>query len=173
MSSGRRELEGLANSSPILWEDRIFVTTAVSSAANPKFETDPTWGFGLADGNEPWTWKVICLDKPTGKGIWEKIAHTGIPKQKRHTEATQANCTPAIDGHFVVAMFGSEGMCCYTADGELAWKVDFGVLRSGPHNMPGLEWGFSSSPIIHQDKVIMQCDVLEKQFHRGAGPEDR
>src|SRR5437868_4919527 len=56
-------LEGLANSSPIIWGDRMFLTTAVSTSPNPKFETDPSWGYGLADGNEPWTWKVICLDK--------------------------------------------------------------------------------------------------------------
>jgi outer membrane protein assembly factor BamB len=157
-------IEGLANSSPIIWGDRVFLTTAVSSTANPKFETDPTWGFGIVDGDKPWTWKVICLEKSTGKRIWEKVAYTGLPKQKRHTEATQANCTPATDGRYVVAMFGSQGMFCYSIDGDLVWNVDFGVLRSGPHDMPSLEWGFSSSPIIADGKVIMQCDVLEKPF---------
>lgn len=157
-------IEGLANSSPIIWEDRVFLTTAVSESANPKFETDPTWGYGIVDGDEPWTWKVICLEKQSGKRLWDKTAHRGVPKQKRHTEATQANCTPVTDGHHVVAMFGSEGMFCYTLEGELVWKVDFGLLRSAPENAPHLEWGFSSSPIIYQDKVIMQCDVVGNGF---------
>jgi outer membrane protein assembly factor BamB len=157
-------IEGLANSSPVIWGEHVFVTTAVSSAPSPKFETDPTWGYGTVDGTEPWTWKVLCLDKRTGKRLWEKTARTGIPKQKRHTESTQANCTPVTDGHYVVAMFGSEGLFCYTTEGDLAWKGDFGLLRSGPHDMPSLEWGFSSSPIIHQGKVIVQCDVLENPF---------
>ena len=158
-------VEGLANSSPIIWKDRVFLTTAVSAAANPKFETDPTWGRGIVDGDEPWTWKVICVDKQSGKRLWEKTAHTGIPKQKRHSEATQAKSrTPATDGRYVVAMFGSEGMFCYTVDGELVWRADFGVLRSAPQDQPHLEWGFSSSPIIHQEKVIMQCDVVGEPF---------
>jgi hypothetical protein len=90
------ELEGLANSSPIIWGDWIFVTTAISSTPNPKFEADPTWGFGTVDGGEPWTWKVICLDKNTGMRVWEKIAHIGVPKQK--LPAGPARCAGAENG---------------------------------------------------------------------------
>ena len=160
----KAKVEGLANASPIIWENRVFLATAVSSLADPKQEADPTWGRGIIDDQAEWTWKVICLDTATGKRIWEKEARTGVPRQKRHSEATHANCTPATDGKYVVSMFGSEGLYCHTVEGDFVWKKDFGLLRSGPADQPDLEWGFSNSPIIYKDTVVMECGVLEDPF---------
>ena len=64
----------------------------------------------------------------------------------------------------MVAFFGSEGLYCYDFDGNQIWKRDFGKLHSGPYDAPKLEWGFSSSPIIFQGQVIVQCDCLNKNF---------
>jgi outer membrane protein assembly factor BamB len=55
-------------------------------------------------------WKVYCLDKKSGKILWERVAYEGIPKVKRHTKATQANSTPATDGKRLVVLFGAEGL---------------------------------------------------------------
>ena len=104
-------LPGLAISSPIVWGDRVFVTTAISS--DPKAETHR---HGLYGDVEPakdvarHIWRVYALDKKSGKIVWEQTAHEGVPKTKRHPKSSQANSTPATDGKHVVAFLGSEGL---------------------------------------------------------------
>lgn len=159
-------IEGLAHSSPIVWGDRIFLTTAVSDA-----ETEPTLDTGWLGGtgespseDGAWTWKVICLNRATGKQRWTQTAHHGVPRFKRHVKATHANCTPATDGRHVVAYFASEGLYCYDVDGKLLWKKDLGPIDTGPYNAPEMQWGAASSPIIHDGKVIVQCDANNTSF---------
>ncbi|MDA7510329.1 PQQ-like beta-propeller repeat protein [bacterium] len=152
-------VEGLALASPIIWGDKLFLTTAVGQDTNPKFEPDPSFGYDIQREKDVWQWKVICLDKSMGKRLWERIAHEGAPKNGRHSESTHANATPTTDGMNLVAMFGSEGLYCYAMDGALKWKTDLGQLNAAPDGHPHLEWGYSSSPIIHNEKVIVQCDV--------------
>jgi outer membrane protein assembly factor BamB len=110
------------------------------------------------------TYRVYCLSRDTGEIIWEKTSYVGVPKVKRHTKATHANCTPATDGKQVVAFFASEGLYCYTIDGELLWKKDFGVLDSGFFRVPVAQWEFASSPVIDGDRVIILCDVQKDSF---------
>jgi outer membrane protein assembly factor BamB len=108
--------------------------------------------------------KVLCLDRNTGKVLWEKTAHTGVPKIKRHPKSSHANPTPATDGKHLVAFFGSEGLYCYDLDGNPLWKKDLGVLDSGFHAVKEAQWGFASSPVIHDGKVVVQCDVQTGSF---------
>jgi outer membrane protein assembly factor BamB len=149
-----------------VWGDHVFLTTAVNSTAdNPAVETGWSGGAGeSADDTGPWRWQVICLELSTGKTLWSRDARAGEPTIKRHLKASHANCTPATDGEFVVAFFGSEGLYCFDFDGNLIWKHDFGKLISGPYDAPELEWGFASSPIIHDGLVIVQCDCLNTNF---------
>ncbi len=159
-------LPGLGHSSPIVWGDRIFVTTAVNSdTENPSVETGWIGGAGdSAQDTGEWTWQVACLQLSTGKILWTRDVHSGEPTIKRHLKATHANCTPVTDGQFVVAFFGSEGLHCFNFAGQPIWNYDFGELRSGPYDAPDLEWGFASSPIIHEGLVIVQCDCLNTNF---------
>ncbi len=161
----KTKVPGIAVSSPIVWGDRLFVTTAVSS--------DPTASFrhGLYGDVEPskdvapHTWRVLSLDKKTGKVLWEKVAHEGVPRTKRHPKSSQASATPATDGKVVVAHFGSEGLYAYdAASGKLLWKRDLGVLNAGWFYDPDYEWGTASSPILWQDLVIVQCDIQKGSF---------
>ncbi len=159
-------IPGLGHSAPIVWGDRIFLTTAVNSETeHPSLEIGWSGGAGqsAADAGQ-WTWQVICVELTTGKILWSTDAHVGQPTIKRHLKASHANCTPATDGEFVVAFFGSEGLYCFDIDGNLIWKHDFGKLHSGPYDAPKLEWGFASSPIIHDGQVIVQCDCLNANF---------
>lgn len=159
-------IPGLAHSSPIVWGDRIFLTTAVSD--DEAEETVQTgWLQGTGDSaaeTKPWTWKVICLDRKTGKTRWSRDAHHGVPKARRHIKATHANSTPATDGKHVVAFFGSEGLYCYSTKGKLLWKKDLGVLDIGPYNAPNMQWGAATSPIIYNNLVILQCDALNDSY---------
>jgi len=157
-------IPGLAHSSPVIWGDRVLITTAVSK------EKDPYLRVGLygesPDHPEKFTheFKLFCLDRATGKIVWERTAHKGVPQVKRHIKSTHANSTPAIDGGHVVAFFGSEGLYCYDMDGKLLWKQDLGYLDAGAFNAKEIQWGFGSSPIIHQDRVIVACDVNNQSF---------
>ncbi len=152
-------VEGLALSSPIIWGDRLFLTTAVGRDSNPKFEPDPSFGYDIQREKDVWRWKVLCLDKRTGARLWEKTVHEGVPRHGRHSESTHANPTPVTDGANVVSLFGSEGLFCHGLDGALKWKTDLGRLSAAPDGHPELEWGFSSSPILHKGDVLIQCDV--------------
>jgi outer membrane protein assembly factor BamB len=158
-------IPGIANSSPIVWGDRIFVTTAISSAGDTTFRTGLYGDVKPVDDLSEHTWKVYALDTATGKVVWERTAHTGVPQVKRHTKASQANSTPVTDGRRVVALFGSIGvLVCYDRDGELLWKKDLGVLDSGWFFDPDVQWGHSSSPVIYRNSVIVQADVSEDSF---------
>jgi len=107
---------------------------------------------------------VMALDRATGAILWERIAHEGVPRDRRHIKATYANSTPATDGRHVVALFGSEGLYAYTVDGHLLWTKDLGRLDVGAYDVPDYEWGSASSPIIHEDLVIVQCDTQNDSF---------
>jgi outer membrane protein assembly factor BamB len=155
---------GLAHSSPIIWENRIFITTAVSEKKNPELKTGLYGSINPVEDDAVYQWKVYCLDKKTGKILWEKTAHKGVPKVKRHPMATHANSTAATDGFYVVAFFGSEGLYCYDLDGNLVWKKDFGVLNSAFFSVPDAQWGFASSPVIHDGVIVVQCDALNTAF---------
>jgi outer membrane protein assembly factor BamB len=156
-------IPGLGHSSPVVWGDKIFVSTAVSMA---KDETR----YGLYGDVAPvkddpkHTWKVYALDKQTGKVLWERIAYEGLPKVKRHPKSTHADSTPATDGKYLVVLFGSHGLYAYDLKGKLLWKQDLGVLDSGWFYDADYQWEHGSSPIIFRDLVIVQADVQKDSF---------
>ncbi|MBR90888.1 MAG: hypothetical protein CMO66_06430 [Verrucomicrobiales bacterium] len=157
-------IPGLAHSSPIISGDRLFLTTAVSSIADPTFKPG-LYGAGTAAADRSvHEWRVICLDKNTGKTLWTQVAVKKKPTDKRHIKATYANSTPATDGTHVVAFFGSEGLAAYTVAGKLLWKKNLGRLDVGAYDLPEYEWGSASSPIIWRGKVIVQCDAQKGSF---------
>jgi len=155
---------GIAVSSPIVWGDRVFVSTAVGS--DPK-QTIRTGLYGdvepVADSSTH-TWRLLALDKTSGKVLWDKVAYEGIPKTKRHPKSSQASATPVTDGRHVIVSFGSEGLYSYDFDGKLLWKKDLGVLNAGWFFDPDYEWGIGSSPIIYKNMVIVQCDIQRRSF---------
>ena len=159
-------LPGLGHSAPIVWGDRVFVTTAVNADTDqPSVKTG--WsGAGGASAKDTgkWTWQVMCLRLRTGQVLWTRDVHVGQPTIKRHLKASHANCTPATDGTYVVAFFGSEGLHCFDVSGRRVWKRNFGKLVSGPYDAPDLEWGFASSPVIHEGRIVLQCDCLNTNF---------
>ncbi len=160
----KTHIPGLAHSSPIVWRDQVFVTTAISSRADASFKRGL---YGEGDASTDLTaqqWKLICLDRKDGKVVWERTAYEGTPKEKRHMKATYANSTPATDGEVVIALFGSQGLYAYDLTGKLLWKRDLGRLNVGAYDLPDYEWGTASSPIIYRDTVIVQCDQQKGSF---------
>lgn len=162
---------GLAHSSPIVWGDRIYLTSAISSRADATF-TPGLYGDGTAsEDRTPHKWVVIAIDRRTGATAWQSIAYEGEPREKRHIKSTYASATPATDGRTVVALFGSQGLYAFDAGGRLKWKKDLGVLNVGAYDLPEYEWGTASSPIIYNNLVIVQCDQQSGSFLLAADLE--
>jgi outer membrane protein assembly factor BamB len=164
-------IPGLAHSSPIIWGDRVFVATVISGDANPDFRRAFALE-GIAAGESSTdtskqSWRLYCLDKNSGKILWEKTAHEGEPKVKRHPKNSHASQTPATDGKHVLAFFGPEGLYCYDFEGKLLWSQDLKEWEfSDARNSPGsiTFWGTSASPIIYRNLAIVQCDSHKSSF---------
>jgi len=156
-------IPGLSHASPVVWGNKVFVMTAVSSGTDEK-------RYGLFGDVAPvkddpkHTYKLYALDKQKGTILWERIAWEGIPKIKRHPKSTHAASTPVTDGKYVIALFGSEGLYAYDLNGKLLWKQDVGVLDSGWFYDVDYQWEYASSPIIYKDLVIIQADIQKDSF---------
>jgi len=165
----KHAIPGLGHSSPIIWGNRLFVTSAVNQRKAAPLKVGLYGDPASANDNDVQQWNVFSLNKNTGEILWQKTANEGVPKLKRHPKSTHANCTMATDGMNLIAFFGSEGLYCYDMDGHLKWQKDFGVLRTSPmvyNDKPDpegidLEWGFASSPIIYDGRVFVQFDVRD------------
>ena len=157
-------IPGLGHSSPVIWGDRIFLTSAVPAAGDSLLKVGLYGDIEPVKGEGAQTFKVYCLDRNSGKILWERTASSGQPKIMRHPKSTHANPTPATDGKHLVVFFGSEGLFTFDLDGKLLWKKDFGKLDAGFYMVPDAQWGFASSPIIYQDMVIIQADVQRDSF---------
>jgi outer membrane protein assembly factor BamB len=157
-------IPGLAHSSPVVWGDRVFLTTAVSSHPDASFKPG-LYGEGTA--SEDMTvhrFQVLGLDRRTGQVQWARTAYEGTPRERRHIKGTYANASPATDGRYVVAFFGSHGLYAYDLAGNLKWKRDLGRIDAGAYDAPQYEWGTASSPILFEDLVIVQCDQQKGSF---------
>jgi outer membrane protein assembly factor BamB len=157
-------VRGLGYSSPVIWGDKLFITTADKEGPQQTVRVGLFGDINPVNENEPFQFKVVCLDRNTGKLLWEQTAHTGVPKIKRHPKSSHANPTCATDGEHLVAFFGSEGLYCYDLSGKLLWKKDLGVLDAGFYAVKDAQWGFASSPVIYEGKLIVQCDVQNDPF---------
>jgi outer membrane protein assembly factor BamB len=155
---------GLAHSSPIVWGDRVYVTTAISKDG----EVDLKVGlYGDADSAKDMaeqSWMLYCFDKKSGKKIWETRGCRSVPRVARHTKATHCNSTLVTDGKHIVTFLGSEGLYCFDMSGKRVWRKDLGKLDAGPRNYKELQWGFASSPVLHDGRVFVQCDTHDEHF---------
>jgi outer membrane protein assembly factor BamB len=156
-------IPGLAHSSPIIWSNRVYVTTAVRPG-KADLKVGLYGDIASANDQDSHQWRLLALDKATGRIIWDKLGHEAMPRVKRHTKASHCNSTPATDGKRIVALFGSEGLFCFDMDGKLVWRKDLGPMDSGYFQVRSAQWGFASSPVIHDSKVVVLCDVQTNSF---------
>jgi outer membrane protein assembly factor BamB len=156
-------VEGLGHGGPIVWNNKIFVVTAVNGDPQP-VKTGVFGDIRPVENEKPFQWKLLCIDFDTGKVIWDRTAAHGAAQVKRHPKSSHANCTPATDGKHVVAFFGSEGLYCFDMEGKPLWQKDLGLLDAGFYMVPEAQWEFGSSPVIEGDRVIVQCDVEKNSF---------
>lgn len=157
-------IPGLGHSCPVVWGDGVFITTAVGEGDTAGLRPGQYGAVDSVNDKSPHEWRVLRVNKDTGSIEWSVVAKAGVPTVKRHLKGTHANSTIATDGKHVVACFGSEGLYCYDFAGGLLWKRDLGKLDSSWFFDADYQWGFGSSPIIHDGLVIVQCDVGKGSF---------
>jgi outer membrane protein assembly factor BamB len=160
----RIPVPGLAHSSPVVWGDRVFVTSAISSRPNATFKPGIYGDGDASDDQSPHRWMLYALHKQTGRILWERLVYEGEPRNKRHVKSTYASSTPATDGRVVVAWFGSHGVHAYDFAGNRLWSVDLGRVDIGAYDVPTFEWGPASSPVIWNGQVFLQCDTQGDSF---------
>jgi len=132
----KTQIAGRGSSSPVVWDDVVIVTTAIPIEGVP----------------DRFDFRVICLDRATGKENWSRSAVQAVPHEGTHETNGFASGSPCTDGTHVYASFGSRGLFCYTMAGEPVWKRDFGDMqvRHG--------FGEGSSPTLAGDKIVVPWD---------------
>ncbi len=134
----KKEIPGLGSSSPVIWENRVFITTAAPAKGK---------GGGALD------FKLLCFDRATGELVWEKSATVAKPHQSTHSTNGFSSASPCTDGDHVYAHFGSRGLYCYTMNGDLVWKRDdFGKMDIRN------SFGEGSSPTLADNKILIPWD---------------
>ena len=151
-------IPGRGHSSPIVWGDRIFLTTSIEGPIVPGAEAVRHYRRGeeylhpdSVGANHSYTMKLFCLDLKSGRVRWEKTVYEGTVHDNRHKKNTYASATPATDGRFVYLSFEAEGVYCYDFDGKRIWKTSLGKIAKG-----GM--GPGTSPVLYENLVILQCD---------------
>ncbi len=159
------EIPGFSHASPIVWERSIFVVTAVHADGEPALRTGLYGDLDTTEQEGEISWRLYALDRESGRVLWQREVFQGKSPVHRHLKGTHANSTPATDGKRVVVLFGSIGrLAAFDLAGTPLWKVDLGPIDTGWFYNPVYQWGHASSPIIRQDRVIVQVDRAEDAF---------
>ncbi len=152
-------IPGRGWSSPIVWGDRVFLTTVVGGEEE---QMPPKGAYTGGERTEPprseFQWKLVCLDLPTGKVRWERVVHRGEPSTPKHVKNSYASETPVTDGERVYAYFGNLGVYCYDVDGHPVWSKTL-----EPH-ATRYSWGTAASPVLHGDRLYLVNDNEEKSY---------
>ncbi len=155
-------IPGFGHSSPIVWGDTVFVTTAATD--DPKYSVDKQARFPTVKDDFVFSYKIYALNKRTGKVLWERTAYKGLPKSQRHPQSSHASPTPVTNGKIIVVYFGSVGLFAYDMSGKLLWETDLGEINVSFFGDPDLVYGAASTPVIYQDLVIVQADKDRNSF---------
>jgi outer membrane protein assembly factor BamB len=149
-------IDGKGVASPIVWEDQVFILTAINTGevdpTLPKPEDQPKRVFGITHPNTKYQFVVLSLDRETGKENWRQIATQGIPHEGHHGDASFASASPYTDGERLYCWFGSQGLFCYDLDGQKLWERDLGPAYVGA------SLGEGSSPVVYDGKLVLVRD---------------
>jgi outer membrane protein assembly factor BamB len=155
----KAEIPGRGWSSPIVWGDRVFVTTAVNSGTSEPPKKGLYLGGERPNAPRPeHEWKVLCLDLSTGKVRWEHVVHRGEPPGPIHIKNSYASETPVTDGEQVYALVGNVGAFCLDYTGKEVWSKPL-----DPHKMRA-GWGTAASPVLHGDWLYVVSDNDEHSY---------
>jgi len=154
-------IAGKGHSSPVIWGDRLFLTTDIEGDVIPGAEEPVHIRAGevyrhpaAQSADRKHTLEVLCLDAATGRTLWSHTVHDGRVFDNRHRVNTYATPTAVTDGRLVYFYFGSQGLFAFDLAGEPAWDVGFGNISTWGH-------GHGTSPLLHGNSLILQIDQNE------------
>lgn len=157
----RTPIPGLSHSSPVIAGDLLLICTVVAEDGDAPLAVGRSGAADAAEDHGVQKWTVLCLNKHTGKLIWEHTCRAGRPQATRHAKATHANTTLTVSNDRIYAFFGSEGLYCLNMDGTVLWERDLGVINISKY---GIGWGYASSPAVFADKLVLVCDDPARPF---------
>jgi len=148
------EVPGRGSSSPIVYGDRVYVLTAIPEGITGEAQHAPRGGLPKRGVHE---YKVLALDRKTGKTVWEQVARAEEPHEASHQDnGTWASSSAITDGEHVIAYFESRGLYAYDMNGKLAWQTDFGDKKMRN------QFGEGSTPALHGNTLIVVWDHLNQ-----------
>lgn len=161
-------IAGRGHSSPVIWDKRIFLTTSIEGDVIPDAKPvahvrsgKPYVHPDSVAGARQHTLKVLCLERDTGKLLWERTAYEGRVYDDRHRKGAYASSTPATDGRYVYVFFEAEGLYCYDFNGRLIWKTSLGKIAK-------MGLGPGVSPVLYENLLILQCDQEDGGAEAGS-----
>ena len=141
---------GRVHSSPVIWGDRIFLTTAIPTGTGDEYAPAVKKEHRLV---------VMCLDRNTGKLLWERTAKTAIPPEAHEIPyGSYASNTPVTDGKWLYAFWESMGIFVYDLDGNLQWKKDFPPLHKRG------EFGEGTPTMLDGDALYLKFDQERNSY---------
>ena len=160
------EIPGSGSSTPIVWDDRVFLTTAIktdrgSDETKPKPAAPVRRGRRAMSTPAPTTFYqfvVLCFDRNTGTRLWKKVVTEQVPHAGHHPSHGYASASPTTDGRYIYASFGSQGLYCLDVDGNIQWQKDFGDMRTK------VGFGEGTSPVLSGESLIINWDHEGESF---------
>lgn len=157
-------IPGMGHATPIVWEEKIFVQTAIQGEAQKVKEPDddnPFSGFFRQRGGGPtntYQFALLAINRSDGSILWQKTLREEVPHEGTHQDASFASNSPVTDGEYVYAYFGSRGLYCVDMDGNVKWEKDIGEMRKSN------AFGEGSCPVLYGNTLIIVQD------HEGPTP---
>jgi outer membrane protein assembly factor BamB len=181
----KTEIPGRGFSTPVIWGDKVFITTAVETGKTPAAAQTSAQTGSPATSGTPTTvgqaparggrqggpgggagaqiehkFLLLCLNRKTGKLIWEKTARVAVPHEGYHrTYGSFASNSPITDGKYLYVSFGSRGIYCYDLNGKLIWEKDLGVQMK-----MRLQFGEGAAPALDKDRIFLTFDQEAGSF---------
>ncbi len=166
------EIPGEGSATPIIWNDRIFVLTAIPTKETvqpPTKKASQDFGIPRDQATRVQQFSILALSRRDGKTLWTRVLRRELPHEGRHATSSWASGSPVTDGQHVFAFFGSRGLYSLDMEGHLLWEKDFGdmTIRFG--------FGEGASPTLHRDRILINWDHQGQSFiaalDKGTGRE--
>jgi outer membrane protein assembly factor BamB len=154
----KTEIPGIGWSSPVVWGDRIFLTSVIPSGSEEAPKKGLYFGGERKAPADEHRWMVYCVDFKTGKIAWQHEVFRGVPKQSHHLKNTYASETPVTDGEMVYFLFGNTGLYAFDMSGNAKWSRTY-----EPQNTR-YGWGTGASPILYNGRLYVVNDNDEHSY---------
>ena len=154
-------LPGLGHSSPVVWGDRVYVTTAVpfgEATATPDAHGDVDGAHDNVVSSRRQKFVVLAVDRDDGSIVWERTVREELPHESAHVTASWASASPVTDGKYVFAFFGSHGLYALDTGGNVVWELDLGDMQTLHGH------GEGSSPALYRDTLVVNWDHQDGSF---------